>query len=94
MTLVSKKETVEVTAEDIKFGQPRSHCDCPVARATKRTTSSSSVVVDTIGFFVNGQPAAVTTDGVTKFMEEFDSDETRHLCRPFSFPLTYWERQP
>lgn len=94
MALISKKTLVEVTAGDIAVGVPRSSCDCPIARAIKRTAGTIAVVADVIGFWVNGQQASVLGGSAVQFMEKFDDDETRHLCRPFAFNLTYWDPTP
>lgn len=81
---------IEVTQDDIKFGQRRKACECPVAQAIRRRIPSvfelsvgrTAVVIG----FVKDKPVATLPlpHEVTRFINDFDTFEE---VAPFSFEL-------
>jgi hypothetical protein len=85
------KVTIEVTAEDISRGKPRSTCGCPVALAINRQLKLSETE-HLITASVGRKFTQVLTlrrvlvfwfpDNVQIFIDRFDSDQP---VKPFSF---------
>jgi|LakMenEpi03Aug12_release.lakeMendotaPanAssembly.Ray.scaffolds.fasta_scaffold2967600_1 hypothetical protein len=82
---------VEVTREDIQKGKPESGNMCPIARAVRRVVGRKAIYVlpgGGIRINYNQLWRADKHDMVRNFIENFDENETRRYCRPFSFYLT------
>lgn len=90
-----KKKQITVTEEDIAYGDRRSYCNCPVARAVKRAFkvggSGRPVFVRHEGVFV-GQPdderfwMADLPKSVDRFITRFDEGKT---VRPFTIAMSF-----
>ena len=79
---------VQVTNKDINEGTRRSCCDCPLAKALKRTLKQN-VVVGTADFFyidekTGEQKYIILPNSAQEFILNFDKGE---IVPPFSFNL-------
>jgi len=78
---------IDVTQDDIDFGEPHKPCDCPIALAIDRQWPGSLP-------YVNADGISLTIDGVeydyympdiaVSFMDAFDDGDP---VRPFSFTI-------
>jgi len=79
---------IEVTKEDIQKGRPCKENSCPIARAIRRVVGKKRIAVLWSGILVcNKQTHVSKQDMVDRFVENFDDEEKRRYCRPFSFML-------
>lgn len=85
---------VYVTQDDINKGKPTSMCNCPVARAIKRTIKNSMKVevgenqICLISKDKNNLIRLKTPKKVGNFIDKFDSWQTAlDEIKPFSFDL-------
>lgn len=74
--------TINVTAEDIENGVPRSCLFCPVAQAVAKQTGLR-VSVGAMWFFVEAVPHP-TPEDVSNFVMKYDAGDK---VEPFSFTL-------
>lgn len=73
---------IEVTAEDIRYGVPRSNCSCPIARAVKRTRQAyHDVSVGSQDIEIDGKGYLLPLEAIG-FICDFDTDKP---VAPFSF---------
>lgn len=82
--------TITVTADDIALGKPCSASGCPVARAVRRATGQSDVVVtyERIRIGDGDTERRVWTPAqAVRFMELFDSERSRPGAAPFAFDI-------
>lgn len=91
--------SVKVTQDDIDRGTPSRCSDCPIARAIKRIVKPRPLVIpgdeevgpeivfDRLNGSVRGSVHPRDCDRVNWFIRFFDEDDTRRMCRPFSFLL-------
>ncbi len=79
---------IEVTKEDIQKGKPLKCNTCPIARAIRRVVGKKRVAV-LYGYIKVGNKYAYVSkpNMVEKFIDNFDSADSRRYCRPFSFTL-------
>lgn len=81
--------TVEVTAEDIQEGFPKSMCFCPIARAISRVVKATTKVRVGIGYckiMMNNFNSLITLPEITKkFVLDFDHGPGPY--KPFSFEM-------
>lgn len=81
---------VTVTQEDIDAGKPCDGRNCPIARAVKRATGSSDVIVD--GMSIEFYGAEFTPPDVCdRFISAFDSGEP---VEPFEFFIMDAPKEP
>ncbi len=80
------KRKIEVTATDIKKGEPFNVYTCPIGRAISRTLRIKSVyVAELIEYHKSGKYFVATLPvKVEKFIDRFDGGK---LVKPFSFTL-------
>ena len=89
-----KRKRIVVTADDIRKGERKSYCDCPVARAVKRAfhvKRGRNVTVRHEGIFVGGVTdsrlwVGVPPREVERFLERFDQGKA---VRPFETTVEF-----
>jgi len=85
---MSRTVVVEVTADDIKRGEPGSCYTCPVALALERAGFKYPMVLPGDAIFwgseKQGRQAFNTPDHVTRFARLFDRDR---VGEPFTFTV-------
>ncbi len=82
---------IEVTAEDIEKGEPRSSCSCPVTLAIRRATMIDFVMTGYLRINIGHCIKLFSPDAVKKFISAFDNDEP---VKPFEFDLPVPEPTP
>jgi len=80
------KKKIEVTATDIKKGEPDAVYKCPIGRAINRTLKvKNTYVAEMIYFRYSGKEMVANIPvKVEKFIERFDDSKS---VKPFSFTL-------
>lgn len=73
---------ISVTENDIRNGRRRDRCDCPIARAVRRTLNNMAVVT-AAGIFTSDAKYR-HTDASMEFMLDFDQGFD---VQPFTFEL-------
>ena len=86
------KRKIEVTATDIKKGEPVAVYTCPIGRAINRTLRIKSVyVADLIEYSKGGKNFVANLPArVEKFIDRFDAGKS---VKPFSFTLESIEQK-
>lgn len=79
-----KTYTINITEQDIKRGQPKVACACPIALAAKRASGKSFVHAGPSEIII-GQKRGATPLPAMDFMLYFD---TGRKVLPFEFQLT------
>lgn len=78
---------IQVTKEDIAKGIPMKKASCPIARAVRRVVGHRKIEVDYPTHIAIQDEIYIPSTNIAKFLNNFDDDERRKFCRPFSFIL-------
>lgn len=86
------RKTIEVTLDDIWFGEPKSAANCPIARSLKRQFPKACVSVF-YDYAHIGSHYARMPKAASKFVLSYDTSMLRRFKRPFTFSLEFIEQR-